>query len=88
MKKMTKNLVKELLKDDNHLEGLSYFCNRIAKFKTYEEALRQKNKDWNKMIEWAYEFETEADEEDYNDYSGNALRIDTGIYCVIDVEFI
>jgi len=33
---------------------------------------------------WASEFNDEADEDDYNDYEENVLRIDTAIWFAID----
>ena len=86
MKRMTKKYMKELLKNDNHLEALAYFCNRIAKCKTYNEALRKREDDWEKVIKWCREFEEDWYCEE--DYSDNFLRVDTGIYCVIEREFI
>lgn len=84
MKKMTRNLMKELLKDDNYNEALAFFANRIAKCKTYGEANRKREADYNKVIEWAYDFE---DEDGENDFSNNVLRIDSAMFCIIEEEF-
>ena len=80
MKKLTKNLAKELLKDNNYMEALAYFAERYSKFKTEEEKKKKREEDYDKLINWAYDFE----EEDFdNDYSGNALAIDSAMYIAI-----
>ena len=80
MKKLTKNLAKELLKDNNYMEALAYFAERYSKFKTEEAADAKREEDYDKLINWAYDFE----EEDFdNDHSGNALAIDSAMYIAI-----
>ena len=81
---MTRNLMKELLKDDNYNEALAFFANRIAKCRTYEEANKKREADYSKAIEWAYDFE---DEDEENDFSSNVLRIDSAMFCIIEEEF-
>ena len=65
MKKLTKNLAKELLKDNNYMEALAYFAERYSKFKTEEAADAKREEDFD------------------NDYSGNALAIDSAMYIAI-----
>jgi len=91
MKKMTKKLMRELLKEDNYIEALAFEANRVAKYSTYTAAKNQLEKDYKKMIDWAYEFEDEDfanncddDDMEYTDYSAIVGRIYTGVYFAIE----
>ena len=84
MTKMTKNVMKELLKEENYMDALALVANKVMKFKTFEGQDAERERIYNKLMNWAYEFNNEADEDDYNDYEENVLRIDTAIWCAID----
>ena len=87
--KMTKGNMRELLKDDNYLEALAFVANRIMKFKTYDGQMNEKERIYDKLIEWAYEFEEEeeeADTYDFNEYSTTVMRIDSAMMIAIENE--
>lgn len=84
MIKMTKNVMRELLKEENYMDALALVTNKVAKFKTFEGQDAERERIYNKLMNWAYEFNAEADEDDYNDYEENVLRIDSAIWCAID----
>lgn len=79
--KMTKNNVRELLKDDNYNEALAFAAQRVMKFKTEIGQDAERERIYDKWIEWAYEFE----EDDFeNDYSTNVMRIDSALFAAIN----
>ena len=84
MIKMTKNVMRELLKEENYIDALALIVNKVAKFKTFEGQDAERERIFNKLMNWAIEFNAEADEDDENDYEENVLRIDTAIWCAID----
>lgn len=79
--KMTKNNVRELLKDKNYNEALAFAAQRVMKFKTEIGQDAERERIYYKWIEWAYEFE----EDDFeNDYSTNVMRIDSALFAAIN----
>ena len=78
MKRLTKNFAKELLKDDNYIEALAYFAERYSKCETGEKAMNYREKDFEKLIEWADEF---------NDYTDNVYRIDSAMFTAISNDY-
>lgn len=84
MKRMTKNLMRDLLKDDNYNECLAYMANRIATCKGYCSAMTKLEKDYDKIQDWVDDFE---DDDSWNDYSDNLERVYTAVFCIIDREF-
>ena len=84
MIKMTKNVMKELLKEENYIDALALVANKVMKFKTFDGQDAERERIYNKLMNWAIEFNNEADEDDENDYEENVLRIDTAIWCAIN----
>ena len=78
---MTKNNMRELLKDDNYNEALAFVAQRVMKFKTFDGQEAERDRIFNKLINWAYEFGYDDYE---NDYEGNVMRIDSAIWAAID----
>ena len=84
MTKMTKNAMRELLKEENFVDALALVVNKVMKFKTFEGQDAERERIYDKLMEWAPEFNAEADEDDENDYEETVLRIDTAIWFAID----
>lgn len=81
---MTKNVMRELLKEENYMDALALVANKVAKFKTFEGQDAERARIYDKLMNWASEFNNEANEDDENDYEENVLRIDSAIWCAID----
>lgn len=84
MTKMTKNAMKELLKEENYVDALALVVNKVMKFKTFKGQDAERERIYDKLMNWAIEFNNEADEDDENDYEENVLRIDSAIWYAID----
>lgn len=84
MKRLTKNFAKELLKDDNYIEALAYFAERYSKCETGEKAMDYREKDFEKLIDWADEFN---DDDEFNDYTDNVYRIDSAMFTAISNDY-
>ena len=63
MIKMTKNVMRELLKEENYIDALALVVNKVAKFKTFEGQDAERERIYNKLMGWASEFNDEADED-------------------------
>ena len=78
MKRFTKALGKELLKDDNYNEALAYFCERLMNAKDKEEELYR-------IDEKLFSIACEIDDFN-NDYTGNEIRIFTALESALFFE--
>lgn len=84
MKRLTKNLAKELLKEDNYMDALAYFAERYSRFETRDEAQNYREKDFERLIDWAEDF-NDYDEDDC--YTDNVYRIDSAMYIAINRDY-
>ena len=74
MKRMTKNLVKELLMGD-YMDALAYFAEKLAQ---YNDAAERLEKIDEKVWAWCEEYE-----EDY-DFMESWLRVYSALICAIE----
>ena len=81
MKKLTKNFAKEILSDNNYIDGLAYVAERVARYKTYAGRISELDRLQEKLLSYAEEFE-----DGESDYIDNVYAISSGIWCAIDAD--
>ena len=79
MKRLTKALTMELLKDENYIDALAYVADLVSQCKTESGQKNALEKVYEKMSTWAYEGE--------DDESTNLERIYSGVYMAIERDF-